>query len=183
MGELPEKTRAVLEANREVAFLSKRLASIDTAVPVEYTLEGHEFASRPIRNERLNELLRELEFRSLITDEVHEHKKFDSLGIEPISIETAETLQKLQDTIASEKRISIATMMDGGQMYGIVIGLSGNRFYSVRSNYLKLDGFIQFLLEWDGEVVGYDLKSELKILWKYLDQSSEVLDGENLSMF
>jgi DNA polymerase I len=56
--------RESLQNNRDIVLLSKRLATIDTAVPIEWSLES--VAAQPSDLARLAELYRELEFFSLL---------------------------------------------------------------------------------------------------------------------
>jgi DNA polymerase-1 len=60
---LQKGVRAKLENNRELAFLSKKLVTIDTHVPLQITYHGLHAAPRNV--ERLSELFERLEFRSL----------------------------------------------------------------------------------------------------------------------
>ncbi|MDP4710442.1 MAG: DNA polymerase I [Saprospiraceae bacterium] len=61
--ELQGKQREKVEAFAEQGLLSKRLAQIDIAVPIEFDEEAFEL--EPFDRERLSELFRELEFRTL----------------------------------------------------------------------------------------------------------------------
>jgi DNA polymerase-1 len=61
--ELPEKQRIQILENREIALLSKKLARIDTEVPIKF--DSTVYQIDPINKEVLTELFRELEFRSL----------------------------------------------------------------------------------------------------------------------
>lgn len=61
--ELPEKQRIQILENKEIALLSKKLARIDTEVPIQF--DSTIYQIDPINKEALTELFRELEFRSL----------------------------------------------------------------------------------------------------------------------
>lgn len=60
------KARETLENSREVAFLSKTLASIDVNVPVELDLEAAKFASRPFLTPEAEAFFHRLGFKSLL---------------------------------------------------------------------------------------------------------------------
>ncbi len=64
--ELKGKQREYLENEREQAFLSRRLVTIDTAVPLDVTLE--ELRRRPAEPDRLLAVFSELEFHSLVEE-------------------------------------------------------------------------------------------------------------------
>ncbi|HOF41193.1 MAG TPA: DNA polymerase I [Candidatus Hydrogenedentes bacterium] len=64
--ELKGKQREYLENEREQAFLSRRLVTIDTAVPLDVTLE--DLRRRPADHDRLIAVFSELEFQSLVEE-------------------------------------------------------------------------------------------------------------------
>jgi DNA polymerase-1 len=65
LDEIPQKgVRAKLEANKELAFLSKRLVTIDINVPL--TVNFHSLKAEKRNNAKLMELFGSLEFRSLL---------------------------------------------------------------------------------------------------------------------
>ena len=61
--ELKGKQKENVEANKELAFLSKKLATINLAVPVEF--EAENLKRIPMNKEAVKELFLELEFRRL----------------------------------------------------------------------------------------------------------------------
>ena len=64
LDEVPERFRTKLEAGEDDALLSKKLATLETALELPITLEGCKVGDRD--NEVLLTLFRELEFRSLL---------------------------------------------------------------------------------------------------------------------
>lgn len=64
LDELPQRTRALLEAGRSQAEMSRRLATIITDLPIEFDLESCRV--RGYDRQRVADLFRELEFRSLL---------------------------------------------------------------------------------------------------------------------
>lgn len=60
---LKGKQKEKVEANKELAFLSKKLATINTAVPVDFKAE--EFIRKEMNKEAVRDLFAELEFRRL----------------------------------------------------------------------------------------------------------------------
>ena len=65
LDEIPERFRTKLEVGRHDAYLSRRLATIEVEVPIEFDLEA--CRARDYDRARVLELFRELEFRSLLT--------------------------------------------------------------------------------------------------------------------
>lgn len=77
--EVERKTyRESLQNHREQILLSKKLATIDTAVPIEWTLE--QFALQEPDTARLREMYRELEFFSLLDQTAAEAPKDEPLA-------------------------------------------------------------------------------------------------------
>jgi DNA polymerase-1 len=65
LAEVPERFRIKLEQGRDQAYLSRRLATIELEVPIEFDLEA--CRAHDYDRARVVELFRELEFRSLLT--------------------------------------------------------------------------------------------------------------------
>ena len=64
LGEVPKRLRAKLEAGKDDALLSKKLATLETALELSITPEGYKIGDR--NSEALLTLFRELEFHSLV---------------------------------------------------------------------------------------------------------------------
>jgi len=71
----------VLENNKDVAFLSKKLASIYSDLELkDFSLEEHSFMDKEILNPEAIELFKKFEFKSLIPSHHQEKiKNFDTL--------------------------------------------------------------------------------------------------------
>ncbi len=181
---IPEKLRISLREHREMAFLSKKLATIDTNTPIEFALENHEFLSKNLRNENTIALFKAWEFRSLLDEKDQEvYANFDSLAITQESITTQETLEKLQEEIRHTPRISLSVMIEKNTLQGIVIGFENHHFVVIQNRYVKLDSFVDFLLQYPGEIIGYDLKKDYKALLQFQKNSRNFLPEEILTIF
>ncbi|HEY7534847.1 MAG TPA: DNA polymerase I [Thermodesulfobacteriota bacterium] len=66
MDEIPKRQRELLTANKENAVLSKRLATIETSIPMTMNLEG--FKYKGFNKEKLREVFEELEFKVLLRE-------------------------------------------------------------------------------------------------------------------
>lgn len=64
LDDIPTRFKTKLEAGRELAYLSQKLAAISTQVPLDFDLEA--CRARAYNRDRVVELFRELEFRSLL---------------------------------------------------------------------------------------------------------------------
>lgn len=159
LDELPEKMKLTLIEQRENAFLSQKLATIITDLhigdlPDRSFVPGIETASYIA-------LLRQYEFRSLIPEGYLAPQK-ETQKIDTIQIDTVEKLTVLQDKIETDspkKPIIISTDASGK----IVIGYM-DEIYVVDSRVVDCSIFITYILGSDIELIGYDLKSDIKRL-------------------
>jgi DNA polymerase-1 len=93
--ELKGKQREKVEANKELAFLSKKLATINLAVPVEFDADA--LQRIPMNKEAVKELFLDLEFRRLAErwfgKEVTETKTSETITESKSVKKTADTAQ------------------------------------------------------------------------------------------
>jgi DNA polymerase-1 len=99
---IPTRFRNKLADNKEEAFLSQKLAAIVTDLPLEFDLQACE--AKGYDRDRVVELFRELEFRSLLnripsTKTGAEGKQLDLFT----STATASPIETAQDTIISDR--------------------------------------------------------------------------------
>ncbi len=66
MNEISERQRGLLEASKENAVLSKRLATIETSISIDINLEGFEY--KGFNKEKLRQVFEELDFKSLLRE-------------------------------------------------------------------------------------------------------------------
>jgi DNA polymerase I len=157
--ELPEKMRATLIEQQENAFLSQKLATIVTDLHIG-DLPDDSFTSG-IETDDYIALLRQYEFRSLIPEWYLAPQK-ETQKIETIQIDTIEKLVALQEKIETDswKRSAIISTDVSGK---IVIGYM-DEIYVVDSRVVDCSIFITYILGSDIELIGYDLKSDIKRL-------------------
>lgn len=123
IGNITGKTRETLEANREIAFVSKRLATIDTAVPLDkFSLAEHIFADRNFLTSEVIEFFTKYDFRSLLPKEHIQTKDFSSLKLEHIHILGESEIGKCLGIMKKTEKISLATygerfVLSGGTLY------------------------------------------------------------------
>lgn len=104
LDELKGKTKEKIEADKESAFLSKKLATIVTDKKLDYTLSDFEYCF-PFNNDVL-ELFKKYQFNSLIKrpelfSEIKQQKNIDL-----VEIKTEEELLKLVDDLQKQKEIA-----------------------------------------------------------------------------
>lgn len=179
LDQITGKARETLENSREVAFLSKRLATIDVNVPVELDLVDCTFASRPFLTPEAEALFRRLDFKSLLPKRDAVLRDATNLGVGYEEITDAAGLEKLLESVKRTGSCSFAAFEEKGRFAGCSVGVEG-KYFVVRARSTALAPFLRELLAADVEIRGYDIKSDLKSVYRYLDDgkvSAEEMQG------
>ncbi len=117
--QLKGKQKANLINHRGDAFLSRELATIDVAVPLEQTIEDLEL--KPVEEARVNELFRELEFNSLIQGD----EETDTAVAEDQEIEIAASPAALSAWLGQHSgTLTVFPLIEGGHMGGPLVGVA-----------------------------------------------------------
>ena len=180
------KAGEILRASREVAFLSKKLATIDTEVSVEWDDAGSKFATEPLLTEKAIELFKRLNFKSLLPAHEVKISRFEDLGIKATNIILQSEIPKLIQLMQSAKTITLATYGARDRLSGLVFrtNMSGEYFH-LRSEITVLTDFLEALLNLSEktEIIGYDLKIDVRRMLAYQNNSASIAVSENLSLF
>lgn len=167
--------REKLEANRELAFLSKRLATIDRNMPELCRLD--ELRRKEFDNNRLYSLFKRLEFNSLIErfgltpkDDI----AVSNPGIPEFKvIDDPAALEEIVSSVASTGEVSMFHLLDQTNMFdaslaGIAVCWANRNVYVNIGAGIKEDRFIQLfgsiLQDKNIKKYGHDLKSFLVYL-------------------
>jgi len=158
-----KSVREKLEANRELAFMSKHIATIDRNMP-ELCQVG-ELKRTDYDKDKLYELFKRLDFKSFI----------DKFGLSGVSAKAAKNLEKLSYTIA-EDSISLAQTVSSIRMAGEV---------SIFQLLDRTDAFVSTLagiaLSWGNENVfvpiGHGIGEE-----QFLELFSPVFSGKSVKI-
>lgn len=171
--ELTGKTKETLIQNREVAFMSKQLATITVDLDLwDFRLEDNIFASREIYTPKLIETLKKFEFKSLLPSEhIEVMKNFDSLDVKIIQIEKKEDLQDLIQKITNLSKIMISTYsLWVFELDKLFINLWNNEVYTLDTKVIEITDLVNVILNNEElELVWFDIKSDLKRMWGYLE--------------
>lgn len=181
--ELTGKTRETLEASREVAFLSKTLATIPTDVPLNLpTLESHPYKTRQIYTPEFIEFLKKYEFKSLLPKSSQAEKKnITSLDLEIREILSEDELIKIKPLLLSAKQVGIAT---SGQDFSLLSGISlsvGKQVFWIDPVMVDCRSFFRELLEKNIDLVGFDIKPDMKRIWYYIESHTPQTSREELT--
>lgn len=171
--DIKGNTKEILENNKDVAFLSKKLASIYSELELKwFNLEEHDFKTINLYNEKIIELFKKYEFKSLIPAEHQDEiKNFDTLGLKVIKIKTESEFNSLFEQIKKSDKISISTIGNNTfELDTLNIFLWWKTVYSVNTNELDITEFLQNIFKLDLEIIWFELKSDLKKIKWYLDK-------------
>lgn len=177
---LTGKTKEVLENSREIAFLSKRLATIDTNVDIgDFSLSDFDFTSKKLINEDIISFFKKLEFKSL-TPESHkdEVRNFSSLWIKITKIESDRELLFLKEKILKSKKISISTIWENSfSLNEVSIYLWEKEVYEIDTTKLFIKDFLSEILESDITIYWFEIKEDLKRIWWYIGERATKIEA------
>ncbi|EKD66696.1 MAG: hypothetical protein ACD_49C00021G0011 [uncultured bacterium (gcode 4)] len=186
---LTGKTKEILEHSKEIAFLSKRLATIDTNVDIgDFSLSDFDFISKKLINEDSISFFKKLEFKSLIPKTHQEEvKNFSSLWVKVVKIEKENELENLKNKILKTWKVSISTIWENSfSLDEISIYLWEKEVYEIDTAKLYIKDFLSEILESDITIYWYELKEDLKRIWWYIEEravKTEALIKSQQSLF
>lgn len=130
------------------------------------------FRERSLINPEVRQLFRTLEFKSLIPEDDVPLKDFASLEIKPVYINQLDELDQLSQEIQKQASCSIGTIHSDHRLTGMSLIVGGQSYVL---DFSKYSGkvFLETLLSSDVEIIGFDLKEELKLLYGYIKNSSQ----------
>lgn len=151
------KMRESLEAGREMAFLSQKLARIVTDLEIEEISE--EIFSKKLQNPEYISLLKKYEFKSLIPKDFQEiEQKIEIVSEEILDYASFEKL--VQNIKKSHKKIALS--LDNYKK--IFLGFDG-KVYEIDSKKIDVFGFIDDIFAGNISLVAYDSKEILRELY------------------
>lgn len=148
----------VLIAQKENAFLSQRLATIDTSLALE-VLPETPFAPG-LALDAYRDILRAYEFRSLLPAQAPT-ASIPEQPVDTINIESTKALAQLQSDIIDHGGPVILST----DAYGKIVIGHMDLIYVIDSTRVECVDFVTMLLGEDIELVGYDLKADIKRLY------------------
>ena len=189
-----------LEASRENAFLSKKLATIELNVELDkFNLEDYKFIPETYLNNEVKVLFRELEFNSLLNEDAPELKKWKDLWlkvniiwddlwlddllnkISPLDKKDRGFKEVVFDTETTSLNIMVA------QLVWVSIYLDDeNIFYINRMHNFsrvsdkKLKSFLKKLFDLDILLVWHNIKYDLEIIEMFFNNENSQIDNWNV---
>ena len=167
------KTKDTLIQFKDQAFLSKKLASIDTKVELEnFNIESFDFKQRKLLSEKTIDLFKKFEFKSLIPSHLQDEiKNFSTLNKKIVEIESEKDLESLKEKILNSKKIWISTLWARQfELDTIIIYLWEDSIYQISTKKVFIKDFLKKLLDSETIISGYEVKEDLKRIWWYLNE-------------
>lgn len=170
---------------REVAFLSKKLATLKADVKHNLTHKEHHFYDKDLLTEDAKNMLRELEFFSIIGEEEKKLETFEDTKLKVKTIKTEKELQSLEKEIEKEKTIFFDTETTNispfiADLVGISIMFWDDNIFYINVKHegenpweKNLKIFLQNILNSDLEIVWHNIKYDLQIVEKFLSESQD----------
>ena len=177
------KTFEKLASAKEIAFLSKQLATVKLDVPLEdFDIEDFKFEKNNLVNENVIEFFEKYEFNSLVWEEkvVMKLQNWNDLGLKVHIIDNDENLFKLKEACLNEKELVLdteTTSLDimSAELTWISIYLDDERIYYInRLHYWNrvsdeaLKSFLTDILASPLLIVWHNLKYDLEVLKMFL---------------
>lgn len=180
---LKSKTLEKLKEGREMAFLSKRLATIDLNIDLDnFNLNDYIFDKDKLLNEELKEFFRKYEFNSLIWETIKKDlKTFQDLNLKTIFIQNKDDLDKLLSKIKTLPKIffqlkTTSTIPHNAKIAWVSILLNDDEIYYINFNHnwekvetQNLKDFLKTLFSLEIEIIWYNLKYDLEVLKLFLN--------------
>ncbi|MBW7954918.1 hypothetical protein H3C61_03835 [Candidatus Gracilibacteria bacterium] len=182
---ITKKNLDILKENKEIAFLSKKLATIDKNVNLKnFFLEDYKFSKNNLLNDNSKEFFTKYEFYSLYKEE-KKLKTWDELNLNVNLITNDLDLEKLFDKIKLFKEIVLDTETTSLQvmqanLVGVSIFLDEKNIYYINFGHIGdkvsnkgLKDFFTNLFLLDIKIIGHNLKYDLEIIQNFLNKNEE----------
>lgn len=180
---LTGKTLEKLKASHEIAFLSKKLATIKKDVELEkFYLENFTFKKDNILNDEVKQLFKIYEFNSLYSEEKN-LKTWKDLNLKVQIIGDDEDLEKLKNILKNYKKVFFDTettslsIMQADLIWISIYLDDENIFYiNVLHDGEKVPKesvkeFLKYLFSLDVEIIGHNIKYDLEIIENFLNSN------------
>lgn len=191
------KTLEKLRDEKENAFLSKKLATIDLWVKFEFKLDDYKFFKDNIINNDIIDFFKKYEFNSLLWEDHREElKTWDDTWMKVLQVTSKKDLDNLLNKIKNTSEIVIDTETTGlNPHYDELVWISlfidqDNIFYiNVLHEGEKIDirdvqEFLEELLSLDILIIWHNLKYDLEIIKNFLKSSqANMPDSWQKSLF
>lgn len=180
------KTKDILIEKRDLAELSKKLATIEKNVDLgKFSLEENNFTNKNLLNEEIKEFFREYEFFSLIWEESINLKKWEDLWFKVKIIWDKQGLDELFTKIKKYKEVVLDTETTSlntidALIVWVSVYLDDENIYYINHahNWPKvwfddLKDFLTSIFELDITIVGHNIKYDLEVIESYFSEEQK----------
>lgn len=170
------KTFEKLKESKEIAFLSKRLATLKKDVNLEnFHLEDYKFHKENILNDNVKEFFKRYEFNSLYSEEKN-LKTWKDLNLQVQIIGNDKDLENLKNVISNYKKVFFDTETTSleimkADLVWISIYLDDKNIFYInfwheweKVSRESLREFIKYLFSIDIEIIWHNIKYDLEII-------------------
>lgn len=179
------KTLEKITEAREIAFLSKKLATIKKDVDLWwFNLEHYKFYEDALLNDKIIELFKKYEFNSLLPNSERKvQKTWNDLDLKVQIIGDSEWLEnlknqvKLYDKLVLDTETTSLDIIKAELVWVSILLDEKNIFYiNVAHNWPKVDksklrDFLNYLLNSDITIIGHNIKYDLEIIELFLKKT------------
>ncbi|MEE1037578.1 MAG: DNA polymerase I [Eubacterium sp.] len=183
----PKGTQTKLMDNHHLAFMSKRLATINKFVPIEIDFE--DFKSQEPDYDKLVEMYKRLEFNSFLKKLAipgQAVKSQEMVNLELVKIENTkhleDTISKIQGKRAGLKIFSDNSHTSKPEITGAAICVDGKVYY-VDEHLVSEEAFAQGFASGKTGLYGHDLKNEIYNLYALGAEGFEVVDDTAIAEY
>jgi len=178
------KTLEKLKNSREIAFLSKSLATLKKDIDLwNFYLEDYKFHKENILNDKVKEIFKRYEFDSLYSEE-KKLRTWRDLGLKVQIIQNDEKLENLKNIISKYKKVFFdteTTSLDVMQadLVWVSIYLDDKNIFYInvlheweKVSKEKLKEFLNYLFSLDIEIIWHNIKYDLEIIENFLNSKN-----------
>ncbi len=163
----PARIKTLLAEQSENARLSRKLATIDTQSPVEFHPDSYRI--KPPHDEQLAELLRELEFTSLLKSLQPSSKQSETKTHAITVIEDETTAQRFVDSVHSSAPLGLHCLIAGqpgvhADVLGLALSTSGQTAFIPVDIHTFMRPITHVLHDAHRPKIVHDLKATLLVL-------------------
>jgi DNA polymerase-1 len=186
LDKITGKTKETLIEKRDLAELSKKLATIDRQVNLgNFALESNNFLTKNILNDEIKQYFRDHEFFSLIWEENVNLKKWEDLGLKVKIIWDKQGLDELKNKISKYSEIVFDTETTNlntliAEIVGVSIYLDDENIYYINHahrwpqvSFTDLKEFLDDIFNMDITIVWHNIKYDLEVIESYFKSSGK----------
>ncbi|MGI1691508.1 DNA polymerase I [Thermoanaerobacter uzonensis] len=171
LSQLKDKIKENIENNKELAVMSKRLATIKRDIPIEIDFE--EYRVKDFNEEKLLELFNKLEFFSLI-DNIKKKNNIEIVNNHKVQKWSKVDIRKLITLLQDSRNIAFYPLIYEGEIKKIAFSLGGDTVYI---DVFQIEDLKEIFEKEEFEFTTHEIKDFLvKLSYKGIECKSKYID-------